>query len=100
MQVTIHEAKTQLSRLIAAVERGEEVIIARRDRPVARLVPIETERPKRSLGFLSHIPVKLDGFFEPEFEREMAADFEPAGREGVYRSGPVLVRDEDPSLEK
>lgn len=38
MQVTIHEAKTHLSRLIAAVERGEEVIIARRDKPVVRLV--------------------------------------------------------------
>lgn len=100
MQVTIHEAKTQLSRLIAAVERGEEVIIARRSIPVARLVPIETERPKRSLGFLAHIPVKLDGFFEPEFEREMAADFERTGRESIHRSGTVLVREVDPSLEE
>lgn len=53
MQVTIHEAKTQLSRLIAAVERGEEVVIARRDKPVARLVAAERERPKRKLGFLA-----------------------------------------------
>jgi hypothetical protein len=37
MQVSIHEAKTQLSKLIAAAERGEEVIIARRDKPVVRL---------------------------------------------------------------
>ncbi len=36
MQVTIQEAKTHLSRLIAAVERGEEVVIARRDKPVVR----------------------------------------------------------------
>lgn len=34
MQVTIHEAKTQLSKLIAAAERGKEVIISRRDKPV------------------------------------------------------------------
>ena len=36
--VNVHEAKTQLSRLLAQVEAGEEVVIARRGRPVARLV--------------------------------------------------------------
>jgi prevent-host-death family protein len=65
MQVTIHEAKTQLSRLIAAVERGEEVVIARRDKPVARLVPAIPERPRRKLGFLADLPVKR--FFRPGF---------------------------------
>lgn len=53
MQVTIHEAKTHLSRLIAAVERGEEVVIARSDKPVARLVAAEVERSNRKLGFLA-----------------------------------------------
>jgi prevent-host-death family protein len=76
MQVTIHEAKTQLSRLIAAVERGEEVVIARRDKPVARLVPAIPERPRRKLGFLADLPVKLDGFFDPDFEAEIAREFE------------------------
>jgi prevent-host-death family protein len=37
--VTIHAAKTQLSKLIEQVERGEEVVIARGKEPVARLVP-------------------------------------------------------------
>lgn len=37
VQVSIHEAKTQLSKLIAAVERGEEVVIARRDKLVVSL---------------------------------------------------------------
>ncbi len=45
MQVTIHEAKTHLFKLIAAVERGEEVVIARRDKPVARLVLEKPEKP-------------------------------------------------------
>ena len=36
--VNVHEAKTQLSRLLAGVERGEEVVIARAGKPVARLV--------------------------------------------------------------
>jgi prevent-host-death family protein len=53
VQVTIHEAKTHLSRLIAAVERGEVVVIARRDQPVVRLVAETTKRPKRKLGFLA-----------------------------------------------
>ncbi len=39
-QVNIYEAKTQLSRLVAAVERGEEVVIARAGRPVVKLVSL------------------------------------------------------------
>ncbi len=38
-RVTVHEAKTHLSRLLAAVESGEEIVIARASRPIARLVP-------------------------------------------------------------
>jgi prevent-host-death family protein len=38
--VNVHEAKTHLSRILERVERGEEVVIARSGRPVARLVPI------------------------------------------------------------
>ena len=49
-QVNIHEAKTQLSRLLAKVAAGEEVVIARNGEPVARLVPIESPRKKRVLG--------------------------------------------------
>lgn len=51
MQVTIHEAKTQLSRLIAAVEAGDEVIIARREKPVVRLEKIEPIVIDRMAGF-------------------------------------------------
>jgi prevent-host-death family protein len=39
MQVNVHEAKTQLSRLLELVEEGETVVIARHGRPVAELVP-------------------------------------------------------------
>lgn len=38
--VNVHEAKTQLSRLLARVERGESVVIARKGKPIARLVPM------------------------------------------------------------
>ena len=47
--VNVHEAKTQLSRLLAHVEAGEEVVIARRGRPVARLVRCQP-RGKRQFG--------------------------------------------------
>jgi prevent-host-death family protein len=45
----MHEAKTQLSRLAERAARGEEIVIARNGRPLARLVPIE-ERRARTLG--------------------------------------------------
>jgi len=75
MQVTIHEAKTHLSRLIAAVERGEEVVIARRDKVVARLVKQPEMPAKRVLGALSHLDFNIDGFDNPELDREIENNF-------------------------
>ncbi|MEX0784073.1 MAG: type II toxin-antitoxin system prevent-host-death family antitoxin [Dehalococcoidia bacterium] len=43
-QVSVHEAKTHLSRLLREVERGEEVVIARDGEPVAKLVPLARRR--------------------------------------------------------
>ena len=50
IEVNVHEAKTQLSKLLARVARGEEVIIARAGKPVARLVPIRRPSGRRILG--------------------------------------------------
>lgn len=52
-QVNIHEAKTRLSQLIERVEAGDEVVIARAGKPVARLVRMPAERPRRVLGPLA-----------------------------------------------
>ena len=51
--VNVHQAKTELSRLLEAVEAGEEVVIARAGKPVARLVAIGAGRKPRQLGRLA-----------------------------------------------
>jgi prevent-host-death family protein len=76
MQVTIHEAKTQLSRLIAAVERGEEVIIARRDKPVVRLSMVEEFSGKTRIGGLKGRKFKMGAKFDdPVLNAEIAKNF-------------------------
>lgn len=52
MLVNMHEAKTHLSQLVERVEGGEEVIIGRAGRPVARLVPYAKARSQREPGAL------------------------------------------------
>jgi prevent-host-death family protein len=52
IQVNVLEAKTQLSRLLDRAAAGEEVVIARAGRPVARLVAVSPDAPARPLGML------------------------------------------------
>jgi prevent-host-death family protein len=52
MHINIYAAKTHLSRLIDQVNAGEEIVITRHGRPVARLVPAGESQPKRRLGTL------------------------------------------------
>jgi len=49
-QVNIHEAKTNLSKLIKKVVNGEEVVIAKGNKPLVKMVFIEGNKPKRKLG--------------------------------------------------
>ena len=48
--VNIHETKSHLSKLIARAEAGEEILIARANKPAVRLVPIAAPKPIRVLG--------------------------------------------------
>jgi len=50
--VNIHKAKTQFSKLVESAMNGEDTIIAKSGKPVAKLVPISLEKPKRRLGVL------------------------------------------------
>ncbi len=70
--VNVHEAKTHLSRLLARVEAGEEVVIARNGKPVARLVSIH-ERAKRQFGSMKGLLAIDDRFFEPLPEEYLKA---------------------------
>lgn len=49
-KVNVHEAKTTLSEILRRVESGEEVVVARAGRPVARLIPYVTDAGPRRLG--------------------------------------------------
>ena len=70
--VNVHQAKTQLSRLLARVEAGEDVVIARRGEPVARLVGCKP-RGKRQADILKGKVVIPDSFFDPLPEEELTA---------------------------
>lgn len=75
--VNVHQAKTTLSQLLAEVEAGEDVVIARNGKPVARLIPVE--RISRQPGALRHLPgwhdFKFDSeLFKPMTDAEMEAE--------------------------
>ena len=63
--INIHEAKTHLSRLLEQVAEGEEVIIAKAGKPIARLVPLDARPKKRQLGLLKGTLNVPDDFDAP-----------------------------------
>ena len=70
--VNVHQAKTHLSRLLVQVEAGDEVVIARNGKPVARLVRF-CGRGKRRFGALRNRIEIDETFFDPLPETELAA---------------------------
>lgn len=70
--VTIHKAKTNLSRLIEKVCEGQEIVIAKGAKPVARLVPIEPVKGKRRAGSLKGKLHVSQEFFKPLPPSELA----------------------------
>lgn len=81
--INVHEAKAHLSEYLARVEAGETVIIARRNKPVAKLVPVEPEpqpRPMRPMGLAAGKVRVPPEFFEP-LDDELLDLFEGKGHE-------------------
>lgn len=68
--VNIHAAKTQLSRLVADVLAGEEVVIAKAGVPLVRLVPVAATEGPRRLGVLAGAVVEAPNCWAPDGETE------------------------------
>jgi prevent-host-death family protein len=68
---TVHEAKTNLSRLLEMAEAGEDVVIARRDVPAVRLVRVDQPKPKRVFGAYKTDYPFTEAFFDPLPEDEL-----------------------------
>ena len=71
----MHEAKTHLSRLVERAAEGEEVVIARAGKPVAKLVRYEEERNPRELGFLRGQIWMAPDWDSPEVNEAIAREF-------------------------
>ncbi len=65
IKVNIHEAKTHFSQLLNRVGSGEDVVIAKAGKPIARIVPIKKEVKKRQTGSAKGRVIIEDSFFEP-----------------------------------
>ncbi len=76
--VNIHEAKTNLSRLMERVAQGESFVIAKAGRPVAKMIPIdapETPAAAQRFGFMSfEVPDDFDEMAREEIERLFGGD--------------------------
>jgi len=70
--VTIHTAKTTLSQLLARVEAGEEIVLARGKQPIAKLVPFQPRPVKRQFGALRGTVSVGPEFFDPLPDEELA----------------------------
>jgi prevent-host-death family protein len=74
VRVNIHEAKTHLSRLLERVEGGEEVVIARAGKPIARLVPFDDDSAPRTLGVL-YGQIRVGDDFDAPLPPEVLTSF-------------------------
>jgi prevent-host-death family protein len=73
-KVDIHQAKTQFSRLVDLAANGEEIIIAKSGRPVARLVPYQTKGVVRRPGTMRG-KIRIKKNFDEPLPKELVASF-------------------------
>jgi prevent-host-death family protein len=67
---TVHQTKTNLSKILKEVEQGKEVVIARGDKPIAKIVPID-QPARRKAGSLKGILSWDAGAFDPLTDEEL-----------------------------
>lgn len=97
--VNVHEAKTTLSDLIARAEAGEEIVIARANKPTVRLVPIETRRERRVLGLNASSAFAIAADFDAPMADEALWYDEPQGAKRKS-AGATLVQQTTPRYRK
>lgn len=73
--VNIHEAKTHLSRLLEEVNRGQEVVIAKAGKPMAKLTRVSAAKPIRKPGFLKG-KIKIADDFDAPLPEDLLDAFE------------------------
>ncbi|MGH8513661.1 MAG: type II toxin-antitoxin system Phd/YefM family antitoxin [Gammaproteobacteria bacterium] len=74
-KINIHQAKTQFSRLIERAAGGEEIVIAKSGKPVARLVPYIKKSEPRRPGYLRG-KIRIKKSFDQSLPKELLASFE------------------------
>ena len=75
-QFNIHDAKTNLSRIIERVEHGEEIIISRAGHPVAKVVPLTSKVDRRARGSLRGKLMVAEDWDSDEVNESIARDFD------------------------
>ena len=75
LMVNVHQAKTHLSKLLARVMGGEEIIIAKAGKPIARLVPYNSQPPKRVPGTAKG-KIRMSVDFNEPLPEEILESFE------------------------
>lgn len=76
-QYNIHDAKTNLSRILDRVEHGEEIVISRAGTPVAKVVPLSPKARRTRRGSLAGRQVLSDDWDSTETNDTIARDFGP-----------------------
>lgn len=79
-QFNIHEAKTQLSKLVESAGGGEEIVIAKAGKPIARLVPLAAPVAPRQKGALKG-KIRIGADFDAPLPDDVLAAFEGRDRE-------------------
>jgi len=70
--INIHDAKTNFSKLVDQAAAGEEIIIAKAGKPMARLVPLQKQKRKIHFGVMKGKIEIREGFYDPMSEEEIA----------------------------
>lgn len=87
-QVNLYEAKTQLSRLVERAAQGEEILIAKAGKPMARLTALPPAEPEEEDVFLRNFGKNILGvvYLSPDWEEDLPwEDFESSDEDELYK---------------